>query len=273
MTINCNGKLVDLSVPKIMGILNLTPNSFYDGGKHNNIKDSVEQTNRMINEGATFIDIGAHSTKPGGKEISGDEEEKRLIPIIDVLLREFPDTMFSIDTYRHSIASKCIEMGVCIVNDISGGQFDPKIIKIAGNHKVPYVLTFNEINSLKSNNKNKFENILQNALFYFSKKIKEAYKSGLNDIIIDPGFGFGKTIENDYFIMKKLELFKSLDLPILVGVSRKSMIYKKLKINPEKALNGTTVINSVALLKGANILRVHDVCEAKECIDLLQALQ
>lgn len=272
MTINCKGRLVNLLVPKIMGILNLTPDSFYDGGKYNDLKSSINQTYKMINEGASFIDIGGNSTRPGGNKISEKEEEKRLIPIVEALIKEFPEIIFSVDTFYHSIALKCIEMGVSIVNDISAGQYDPKLMEIAGENKVPYVLTFNEINPIQIGKEINFENIVQKALFYFSTNIKKAYKNGLNDIIIDPGFGFSKTIENDYFIMKNLELFKVLELPILVGISRKSMIYKKLKIDPEKALNGTTILNSVALLKGANILRVHDVHEAKECIDLLQAL-
>ena len=273
MTINCRGKLVDLSVPKIMGILNLTPDSFYDGGKYNSLKNSIKKTHNMIKSGASFIDIGGQSTRPGGNKISIKEEEKRLFPIVESLLKEFPNTIFSIDTFHHSIAFRCLEMGVSIVNDISGGYYDPKIIKIAGEKKAPYVLTYNEINPLIIDNDVNFKNIVQKGLFYFSSKIKEGYKNGLNDIIIDPGFGFSKTIEKDYFILKNLEFFKMLELPILVGLSRKSMIYKKLKISPEKGLNGTSVLNSIALLKGANILRVHDVIEAKECIDLLQSLQ
>ncbi len=272
MTINCKGKLVDLIIPKIMGILNLTPDSFYDGGKYSDLKSSIDQTYKMINEGASFIDIGGNSTRPGGNKVSEKEEEKRLFPIVKTLVKEFPETIFSIDTFYHSIASKCLEIGVSLVNDISAGQYDSKIMKVAGENKVPYVLTFNEINPIQLKKEINFENIVQKALFYFSTNIKKAYKSGLNDVIIDPGFGFSKTTENDYFIMKNLELFKVLEVPILVGISRKSMIYKKLKINPEKALNGTTILNSIALLKGANILRVHDVREAKECIDLLQAL-
>jgi len=273
MTINCKGKLVDLSIPKIMGILNLTPDSFYDGGKHNSLKKSIKKTQEMINAGASFIDIGGQSTKPGGNKILIREEEKRLFPLIESLIKEFPDTIFSIDTFYHSIALRCIEMGISIVNDISGGHYDSKIIKIAGEKKVPYVLTYNEINPIVIDKEVNFENIIQKALFYFSSMIKKGYKNGLNDIIIDPGFGFSKTIKDDYFILKNLEFFKILELPILVGISRKSMVYKSLKINPEKALNGTSVLNSIALLKGANILRVHDVSEAKECIDLLQSLQ
>ena len=273
MTINCNGKLVDLSIPKIMGILNLTPDSFYDGGKHNSLKKSILKTNEMINDGASFIDIGGQSSRPGGNKISIREEEKRLFPIVESLIKEFPDTIFSIDTFHHSIARRCVDMGVSIVNDISGGYYDPEIIKIAGEKKAPYVLTYNEISPFINDKKVNFENIVQKALFYFSSMIKKGYENGLNDIIIDPGFGFSKTMKEDYFIMKNLEFFKILELPILVGISRKSMIYKNLNINPEKALNGTSVLNSIALLKGANILRVHVVVEAKECIDLLQSLQ
>jgi dihydropteroate synthase len=273
MTINLKGQLIDLTHPKIMGILNLTPDSFYDGGKFNAEDRALQQTEKMIREGAFFIDLGACSTKPGAKQISEDQEKKRLYPILEKLVKKFPEQHFSIDTYRSKIASDCIAIGASMINDISGGQFDPLMMKTIGKLNVPYVL-MHILGTPKDMQKNpKYKNVVQEVLYYFSESVQRAYKSGINDVIIDPGFGFGKTLEHNYDLLKNLELFQNLELPILVGISRKSMIFKKLGISPNEALNGTTVINTIALSKGANILRVHDVKQTKESIDLLQALQ
>ena len=273
MTINLKGELIDLLQPKIMGILNLTPDSFYDGGQFNVLDRALEQTEKMIYEGAFFIDLGACSTKPGAKEISEDEEKKRLYPILEKLIEKFPKQHFSIDTYRSSVAAGSLDRGASMINDISGGQFDPLMMKTVGEFKVPYVL-MHILGTPKEMQKNpKYKNIVQEVLYYFSESVQNAYSNGINDVIIDPGFGFGKTLEHNFELLKNLDLFKTLELPVLVGISRKSMIYKKLGISPDEALNGTTVLNTLALLKGVNILRVHDVKQTKESIDLLQALQ
>ena len=273
MTINIKGELIDLSQPKIMGILNLTPDSFYDGGKFNFEDQALLQTEKMIYEGAFFIDIGACSTQPGAEEISEQEEKKRLYPILEKLIETFPEQYFSIDTYRSNVAAGCLNRGAVMINDISGGQFDPNMMLTVGKNNAPYVL-MHLLETPKDMQKNpQYKNVVQEILFYFSKKIQQAYSKGINDVIIDPGFGFGKTLEHNYALLNHLDLFQSLELPLLVGISRKSMIFKKLGITAEEALNGTTVLNTLALSKGANILRVHDVKQAKECVDLLRALQ
>ena len=273
MTINLKGELIDLLKPKVMGILNLTPDSFYDGGQFNVLDRALEQTEKMIYEGAFFIDLGACSTKPGAKDISEDEEKKRLYPILEKLIEKFPKQHFSIDTYRSSVAAGSLDRGASMINDISGGQFDSLMMKTVGKFNVPYVL-MHILGTPKEMQKNpKYKNIVQEVLYYFSESVQNAYSNGINDVIIDPGFGFGKTLEHNFELLKNLDLFKSLELPVLVGISRKSMIYKKLGISPDEALNGTTVLNTLALLKGVNILRVHDVKQTKESIELLQALQ
>ena len=273
MNINLKGELIALPQPKIMGILNLTPDSFYDGGKFNGEDRALEQTEKMIREGAFFIDLGACSTQPGADEISEEEEKKRLYPILEKLIQNFPEQHFSIDTYRSAVAAGSLARGAAMINDISGGQFDPLMMETVGKHNAPYVL-MHILGTPKEMQKNpKYDNVVQEVLYYFSERVQQAYSIGINDVIIDPGFGFGKTLEHNYELLKNLELFQSLELPMLVGISRKSMIYKKLSISPDEALNGTTVLNTLALSKGANILRVHDVKETKESIDLLQALQ
>lgn len=273
MTINIKGELIDLRQPKIMGILNFTPDSFYDGGRFNALDRALEQTEKMIREGAFFIDLGACSTQPGAEEISEEEEKKRLYPILEKLIETFPKQYFSIDTYRSAVAEGCLNRGAVMINDISGGQFDPNMMQTVGKHHAPYVL-MHLLGTPKDMQKNpQYKNVVQEVLDYFSEKVQQAYSDGINDVIIDPGFGFGKTLEHNYALMKNLGLFQTLELPILVGISRKSMIYKKLAISPDEALNGTTVFNTLALSKGTHILRVHDVKEAKECADLLQALQ
>ena len=273
MNINLKGEVIDFRLPKIMGILNLTPDSFFDGGKFNALDRALKQTEKMIREGAFFIDLGACSTRPGAEEISEEEEKKRLYPIFEKLIKNFPKQYFSIDTYRSGVAEGCINRGAAIINDISGGQFDPLLMETIGKHNIPYVLMHILGTPKYMQKKPQYNNVVQEVLYYFSKKVQEAYSNGINDVIIDPGFGFGKTLEHNYELIKNLDLFQTLELPILTGVSRKSMIYKLLSISPDEALNGTTVLNTLALYKGANILRVHDVKEAKECIDLLQALQ
>ncbi|WP_405205435.1 dihydropteroate synthase [Aquimarina sp. LLG6339-5] len=269
MTINCKGSLIDLSTPKVMGILNLTPDSFYDGGKYKDESQILHQAEKMLREGATFIDLGAYSSRPGADHISIEEEENRILPIITLLLSKFPNTILSIDTFRSKIAKQCVEAGASIINDISAGSLDKEMIKTVGKLKVPYIMMHMKGTPQTMKSLNQYDNLIKDVQLYFSKKIIEARKEGINDIIIDPGFGFAKNINQNFELLKKLDLFNLQGLPILVGVSRKSMIYKSLKIDPSKSLNGTTSLNTIALLKGASILRVHDVKEAMECITLM----
>lgn len=272
MTINCLGKLVDLSVPKVMGILNVTPNSFYDGGKYPDEKGILIQIEKMLSEGAAFIDIGAYSSKPSAEFVSEEEEIKRLIPIVKLVLRHFPQTLVSVDTFRANVAKAAIENGACIINDISAGNLDDNMMQTVAELQVPYIMMHMKGNPQTMQSLAQYENITKEMLLYFSEKTAQARSLGINDLIIDPGFGFAKTLEQNFEVMNNLELFQILDLPILVGVSRKSMIYKTLEIQADSALNGTTVLNTIALQKGANILRVHDVKEAIETIKLVSQL-
>lgn len=272
MTINCLGKLVDLSSPKVMGILNVTPNSFYDGGKYAGEKDILVQVEKMISDGATFLDIGAYSSKPNAEFVSAQEETARLIPIIELVLRHFPETLISIDTFRASVAKAGIESGACLINDIAAGSLDDEMMPTVAKLQIPYIMMHMKGNPQTMQSLAQYENITKEILFYFSEKIAQARALGINDLIVDPGFGFAKTLEQNFEVMNNLELFQMLELPLLVGVSRKSMVYRTLETEPDFALNGTTVLNTIALQKGANILRVHDVKEAVEAIRLVSKL-
>lgn len=273
MTINCFGKLVDLTTPKVMGILNITPNSFYDGGKHSNEKAILNQVEKMVSEGATFIDIGGYSSKPGAEFVSEEQEIERLVPIIKSVLRHFPETFISLDTFRSNVGKAGIENGACIINDISAGSLDDKMMQTVAELQVPYVIMHMKGNPQTMQSLAQYENIIKEMLLYFSEKVAKARSLGINDLIIDPGFGFAKTTPQNFEVMNNLELFQMLELPMLVGVSRKSMIYKTLETEPDFALNGTTVLNTIALQKGVNILRVHDVKEAVETIKLTNQLR
>ena len=273
MTINCKGTLIDLSRPKVMGILNVTPNSFFDGGKYADENAILQQIEKMLNEGATFIDVGAYSSKPNAAFVSEEEEIRRLIPIVALLVNEFPEIILSIDTFRSSVAEKAIEAGAAIINDISAGNLDAAMMQTVAKLQVPYIMmhmkgTPNTMQSLTQ-----YDDILKEMMLYFAQKINQARSLGINDLIIDPGYGFAKTTEQNFEVLQKSELFKHLEVPILAGLSRKSMIYKTLNNNPKEALNGTTVLNTLALTKGANILRVHDVKEAMETVALFEAFQ
>ena len=272
MTINCNGILVDLTPPKVMGILNVTPNSFYDGGKHKEINAIIHQVDKMLTEGAYFIDIGAYSSKPSAEFVSESEEINRLLPIINELVATFPNIILSVDTFRANVAKAAVEHGVAIVNDISAGLLDDKMLETVAELKVPYIMMHMRGNPQTMSDLTDYDDIVKEMISYFSERISKARSFGISDIVIDPGFGFAKTLEQNYDVLSKLELFSSLELPILVGASRKSMIYKVLENTPQEALNGTTVINTIALQKGANILRVHDVKEAVECVKLINKL-
>ncbi|MBW1298554.1 dihydropteroate synthase [Aquimarina litoralis] len=269
MTINCKGTLIELNTPKVMGILNLTPDSFYDGGKYKDESQILFQVEKMLQEGATFIDLGAYSSRPGADHISKEEEERRILPIVTLILSKFPDTILSIDTFRSSIASKCVEAGAAIINDISAGNLDTDMIRTVGKLKVPYIMMHMKGTPQTMKSLDQYSDLIKEIQFYFSQKVLEARKEGINDIIIDPGFGFAKNIDQNFELLKKLNLLNFQDLPILAGISRKSMIYKTLNSTPSESLNGTTSLNTIALLQGASILRVHDVKEAIECIKLV----
>lgn len=273
MQINCKGKLIDLTQPKVMGILNLTPDSFYDGGTYRNESDIVNQVAKMLSEGATFIDVGGYSSRPNAKNINVDEERKRVVPVVELLLREFPEILLSIDTFRSEVAIDCLDAGAAIINDISGGALDNNMFTTVAKYHVPYIVMHMRGTPQTMKSRTVYDDILKEIMFYFSEKIALARELKINDLIIDPGFGFAKNTEQNFFLLKNLDLFQNLDRPILVGVSRKSMLYKTLGTESEKALNATTSANTIALLKGGNILRVHDVKEAMECIKIYQALE
>lgn len=272
MTINCKGQLVDLSTPKVMGILNVTPDSFYDGNKFKGEKSILLQVEKMLIEGATFIDVGAYSSRPGAEHVSETEELQRILPIVNLLLKQFPDILLSIDTFRSSIAKQCIENGAALINDISAGQIDEQMIPTVGKLSVPYIMMHMKGTPQNMQQNTNYKDLIKEVLYYFSERINAARSHKINDIIIDPGFGFSKTLEQNYELLNQLDLLKIADTPILVGVSRKSMIYKLLNTSPQDALNGTSSLNTIALLKGASILRVHDVKEALQCITITNQL-
>jgi dihydropteroate synthase len=256
-----------------MGILNVTPDSFYDGGNYEDTSAIMDQVKTIAKQGATFIDVGGYSSRPDADDVSVDEELKRVIPIIKLIIKEFPDTLISVDTFRSQVAEQAIEAGACMVNDISAGHLDEDMLKMVANLKVPYIMMHMRGNPKTMKSLTNYDDLIKEMLFYFSERIAKARALGIVDLIIDPGFGFAKTLEQNYELLNKFELLKTTDLPILAGLSRKSMIYKTLNVSLEDALNGTSVLNTIALQKGANILRVHDVKEAMECITLTQQLQ
>jgi dihydropteroate synthase len=272
MTINCKQNLIDVSSPKVMGILNITPDSFFDGGKYKNEPEILNQVDKMLYEGATFIDVGAYSSRPGAKHISEDEELKRIVPVINLLVKNFPEIIISVDTFRSKVAKETINSGAALINDISGGKMDAKMFETVANLQVPYIL-MHMLGTPQSMQLNPvYEDIVQEIISFFSEQIFKLHQLKLNDVIIDVGFGFGKTINHNFEILKNLSLFKNLDSPILAGISRKSMLYKTLDISAQEALNATTSANTIALLNGANILRVHDVKEAIEAVKIVNQI-
>lgn len=272
MTINCKGQLIDLKTPKVMGVLNLTPDSFFDGGRHKNEKDILAHVENMLRDGATFIDIGGYSSRPNAEHITVEEELKRILPIVHLILKEFPETLLSIDTFRSTVAKECVEAGAALVNDISAGKLDELMLLTVAHLKVPYIMMHMKGTPQTMLKQTDYNDVIKDVLFYFSERLAATKQLGIIDVIVDPGFGFAKTSEQNFALLNHLELFKMLEKPLLVGVSRKSMIYKTLQTSPDNALNGTTVLNTIALQKGASILRVHDVKEAMECIKLVEAL-
>lgn len=267
------GKVIDLTIPKVMGILNVTPDSFYDGGRYTDENTFLLQAEKMIAEGADFIDVGGYSTRPGAIEISEKEELDRVIPVVKVLLKEFPSAIISVDTFRSAIAKAAIESGASLINDISAGELDAAMIETVAALQVPYVAMHMRGTPQTMTQFTTYENLLKEVLEYFHRKLYQLKTAGIKDVIIDPGFGFAKTVDQNFELLNNLERLQILEKPLLVGLSRKSMIWRTLKTNSEAALNGTTTLNTLALLKGASILRVHDVKEAKEVIELMGQLK
>jgi len=269
-SINCNGKLIDLTHPKVMGILNVTPDSFFDGANYQTKKEILLQTEKMLYEGATFIDVGGYSSRPNAKNVAEKEELERVLPTIKSLVKHFPEILISVDTFRSAVAIQAIKEGACMINDISAGSLDATMFKTIANLQVPYIIMHMIGTPQTMQTHTQYKNLINDVIYYFSDKICQLKKLRVNDIIIDVGFGFSKTLEQNFELLKNLSLFKQLDCPILTGLSRKSMFYKLLKTTPNNALNATTVGNTIALLNGSNIVRVHDVKEAIESIKIIE---
>ena len=270
-TFNFKGNLVHIHTPIVMGILNVTPDSFYDGGRYNDNETTLlKQAEKMLQEGATIIDIGGYSSRPGAEHISVEEEKKRALNCIELVSKAFPEAYISVDTFRAEVAREAVAAGACMINDISGGNLDPQMFDTVASLGVPYVLMHMRGTPQNMKEKCQYDDLCGEMIDYFQSKITQLRDKGIADIIIDPGFGFAKNISQNYELLRKLRVFEMLEVPILVGLSRKSMIYKRLEITPEEALNGTTVLNTLAVLNGASILRVHDVKEAVQTIKILK---
>lgn len=270
-TINIRGRLISLANPKIMGVLNITPDSFYQGSRFDSDEAILKQTEKMMRDGATFIDVGGYSTRPGAEEITGSEEIKRISTAIRSIAKNFPEAIISIDTFRAEVAQAAIEEGAAMINDVSGGTLDAGMFNFVAKAQVPYVLMHMRGNPKTMTGLSQYENVVKDVTDYFHEKIYQLETLGVKDIIVDPGFGFAKNIEQNFKLLQSLEYLKIVNKIILVGLSRKSMIWKSLSTTPEEALNGTTCLNTIALLKGANILRVHDVREAAEVCRLISS--
>jgi dihydropteroate synthase len=272
--INLGGRLIDFSIPAVMGVLNVTPDSFYNGSRTESVEEMVSIVGNMINEGADIIDIGAISTRPGAPAANTKTELERLLPAVVAVRKAFPEVAISVDTFRSWVVTRVIEeVGPVIINDISGGTLDPKMYETVAKVKMPYILCHIQGNPQNMQDNPQYEDVVKDIANFFSEKVKLLTKLGVNDVIIDPGFGFGKNMQHNYDLLNRLDSFKVFQLPVMVGLSRKTMIWKLLSIEPEEALNGTTVLNTMALMGGADILRVHDVREAAEAITLFEALK
>lgn len=272
--INVNGHLLDLATPQVMGILNVTPDSFYSGSRMQTEEEITSRARQVIDEGASIIDIGAYSSRPNAEHISAEEEMRRLRTGLEIINRMYPDAIISVDTFRADVAEQCVkEFGVAIINDISAGELDGRMFETVARLGVPYVMMHMQGTPQNMQKEPHYENLVKDVFMYFARKVQQLRNLGVKDIILDPGFGFGKTLEHNYELMAHLEEFRVFELPLLVGISRKSMIYKLLGGTPQDSLNGTTVLDTVALMKGANILRVHDVREAVETVRLVEKLK
>ena len=267
-SLNIGGRLLSLDKPLIMGILNITDDSFYDGGKYLSQEKYMTRAKQMIDEGVDIIDIGAQSSRPGAQEIGKEAEIKALIPVIQSIRKEFPKTIISADTWHALVAEQCVISGANMINDISGGTFDIEMFRTMAHLQVPYVLMHTGGKPKDMQNNPNYTNVVKDIIYFLSRQLDRLNHLGVNDIIIDPGFGFGKTPEHNYQLLNHLEHFRFLETPLLVGISRKSMIYKPLNITPHESLNGSSALHMIALQKGAKILRVHDVKAAREVIDL-----
>lgn len=272
--INVNGQLMDLSQPRVMGILNITPDSFYADSRKQTEKDIIARIHQILDEGGDFIDIGAYSSRPDASDVSPKEEMERLKYGLEILRNECPKAVVSVDTFRADVAKMCVEeYGVALINDIAAGQMDPEMFSTIAQLKVPYIMMHMQGTPQNMQKNPHYDNPVKEIILYFAEKIEKLRASGVKDLIIDPGFGFGKTLAHNYEILDKLEELQMFQLPILIGVSRKSMVYKLLGGGPEDALNGTTALHAIALMKGARILRVHDVKAATETVRIFQALK
>jgi dihydropteroate synthase len=271
-TLNIGGKLLDLSTPQVMGILNVTPDSFFSGSRVLQVEDAYKKAERMLSEGASMLDIGGHSTRPGADAVSADEESKRVLPVVEMLHKRFPDAIISIDTFRASVAKQAVEAGAHIINDIAGGNLDSLMFETVAALNVPYILMHSRGTPQTMKELNQYDDLVTDVLRELQKKIYALRQLGVKDIVADLGFGFAKNADQNYVLLREMKVFQQLGVPILAGVSRKSMIWRKLDISPEQSLNGTTALNTVALLNGASILRVHDVKEAIEVVKLMQFL-
>lgn len=272
-SLNCNGRLLFLDQPIVMGILNLTPDSFFDGGSYQNEKQLLAKAEQFLSEGATILDLGAYSSKPNANHINEVEELDRLLPAINSIVRQFPKVILSVDTFRSNVAKQAVKHGAAIINDISSGDIDPEMFETIAQLNVPYIMMHMQGTPQNMQSKPNYRNITAEISKYFSAKINKLNKLGVNDIVLDPGFGFGKTTNHNYELFSKMDQLTLFEKPLLVGISRKSMIYKLLETDPENALNGTSALHSVALLKGADILRVHDVKKAIEVVKIVQQLK
>jgi dihydropteroate synthase len=269
-TLNCKGKILKIDKPVVMGIINVTPDSFYEGSRQQTGDSILARVTEMINEKADIIDVGGQSTRPGSERIAVKEELKRVLPAIEVILKSFPAAIISVDTYQSQVAEESVRAGASIINDISAGNMDSKMIPVVAKLGVPYICMHMKGTPENMQQDPAYENVTREVLDFFIRKTDECKRAGINDVIIDPGFGFGKTISHNFTLLKELPAFKMLGKPVLIGISRKSTIYKTLGTTPGEALNGTTVMHTLALQNGADILRVHDVREAKEAINLYQ---
>ena len=273
-SLNVNGRLLDLSTPQVMGILNVTPDSFYAGSRSRTEAEIAARACQILDEGASIIDIGAYSSRPNAEHISPEEEMQRLRTGLEILNRNHPDAIISVDTFRAEVAQQCVEeYGAAIINDISAGEMDEQMFPTVARLNVPYIMMHMQGTPQNMQKEPHYENLLKEVFMYFARKVRQLRDLGMKDIILDPGFGFGKTLEHNYELMAHLEEFGIFELPLLVGVSRKSMIYRLFGATPQEALNGTTVLDTVALMKGADILRVHDVREAVEAVRLIEKLK
>lgn len=272
MTINCRGKILDFSIPKVMGILNITPDSFYDGGKYLNEEALIKQVEKMLNDGADIVDVGGMSSRPGAEIISAEEEIKRVLPVVQNIIKNFPEAIVSIDTLHSKTADICLKEGVHIINDITGGRYDEQMLTVVAKHKAPFIIMHMQGLPGTMQQNPTYQNVVNEIMDFFAERIAACKEAGILDLILDSGFGFGKTIEHNYTLLRNHQLFSTFHRPMLAGVSRKGMITKLLDIKASEALNGTTVLNTVALMNGASLLRVHDVKEAKEAVRLFSAL-